>query len=152
MRSTSRNGPTILAGFATHRKALQGVLHTGIAKGHRANPSKNINIDKMYAIPVLMSGLAPLVLSDQEIVMIDQHHKKTQLCVVIGQTGVENDSSQKDAWISLKIFLISLPHLGEFPIGSYLKVKDSTKSSGRFLYLLEEIFYIILKLMYKALF
>ena len=82
MRSTSGNGPTILARFAAHRKALQGVLHTGLAKGHRANPSKSIKIDKMYAIPVLMSGLAPLVLSDQEIVMIEQHHKETLRCLL----------------------------------------------------------------------
>ena len=59
LRSTSGNGPTILARFAAHRKALQSVLHTGIAKGHRGNPSKGVKIDKLYAIPVLMSGLAP---------------------------------------------------------------------------------------------
>ena len=84
VRSTSGNGPTILARFAAHRKALQGVLHTGIAKGHRANPSKNINIDKMYAIHVFMSGLAPLVLSDPEILMIDQYQyrKDTLRCVL----------------------------------------------------------------------
>ena len=57
-------------------------FHTGLAKGHRANPSKSIKIDKMYAIPVLMSGLAPLVLSDQEIVMIEQHHKETLRCLL----------------------------------------------------------------------
>ena len=30
------------------------------------------------------------------------------LCVVIGQTGAENVSTQKDAWVSLKIYLLSL--------------------------------------------
>ena len=81
-RSTAGNGPTILARFAAHRKALQGVLHTGMAKGHRGNPSKGLQIDKLYAIPVLMSGLAPLVLSNQEINMIDQHHKNTLRCLL----------------------------------------------------------------------
>ena len=33
-----------------------------------------------------------------------------------------------------------LKHLGEFPIGSYLKVKDSTKSSVTFLVLVRGIF------------
>ena len=82
LRSTSGNGPVILDRFAAHRKALRGLLHTGMAKGHRGNPASSIHINKLYAIPVLMSGLAPLVLSDQEITMIDQHHKETLRCLL----------------------------------------------------------------------
>ena len=67
LRSTSGNGPTILARFAAHRRALQGILHTGMARGHRGNPSQGVHIDRIYAIPVLMTGLAPLVLSHHEI-------------------------------------------------------------------------------------
>ena len=48
-----------------------------MARGHRGNPASGLHIDKLYAIPVLLSGLAPLVLSETEIVMIDQHHKET---------------------------------------------------------------------------
>ena len=82
LRNTSGNKPTILARFAAHRKALQSVLHTGMAKGHRGNPSKGVKIDKMYALPVLLSGLAPLALSNQEISLIDQHHKETLRCLL----------------------------------------------------------------------
>ena len=39
--------------------------------------------------------------------------------------------------------LLSKPqHLGEFPIGLYLKVKDSTKSVGRFSVLVRRIFFL----------
>ena len=77
LRSTLGNGPTILARFKAHRNALAGVLHTGMARGHRGNPSSSIQVDKLYAIPVLMSGLATLVLTVAEIKMIDQHHRET---------------------------------------------------------------------------
>ena len=58
LRSISGNEPAILERFKAHGKALSGVLHTGIAKGHRGNPASSLHIDKLYAIPVLMSGLA----------------------------------------------------------------------------------------------
>ena len=77
LRSSLGNGPTILARFKAHRNALAGILHTGMAKGHRGNPSSGIHINKLYAIPVLMSGLATLVLTEAETKMIDQHHKET---------------------------------------------------------------------------
>ena len=82
LRSTSGNGPAILDRFTAHRKALRGVLHTGMAKGHRGNPAHSLQIDQMYAIPVLMSGLGSLVLSDQEINQIDMHHKETLRCLL----------------------------------------------------------------------
>ena len=82
LRSISGNEPAILERFKAHGKALSGVLHTGMAKGHRGNPASSLHIDKLYAIPVLMSGLAQLVLSDQEITMIDQHHKETLRCLL----------------------------------------------------------------------
>ena len=53
-----------------------------MAKGHRGNPASSLHIDKLYAIPVLMSGLGPLVLTDPEITMIDQHHKETLICLL----------------------------------------------------------------------
>jgi hypothetical protein len=52
-----------------------------MAKGHRGNPASSLHIDKLYAIPVLMSGLCPLVLTDPEITMIDQQHKETLRCL-----------------------------------------------------------------------
>ena len=81
-RSTSGNGPAILSRFTAHRNALAGVIHTGIARGHHGNPASSIHLDKLYAIPVLMSDLATLVLTEAEIKMIDQHQKETLRCLL----------------------------------------------------------------------
>lgn len=75
LRSSSGNLPTILARFIAHNNALGGVLHTGIARGHRGNPAASIHVDRVYGVPVLLSGLAPLVLSEPEQSLINQHHK-----------------------------------------------------------------------------
>ena len=77
LRSVNGNLPTILERFTAHRKALAGVLHTGVARSHRGNPAASLRILQTYGNPVLFSGLAPLVLSKQEILTIDQHHKDT---------------------------------------------------------------------------
>ena len=82
LRSSSGNGPAILARISAHRGALAGVLHTGMAKGNRGNPTSSLRINQLYGIPVLMSGLAPLVLSEKEIGLIDQHHKETLRCLL----------------------------------------------------------------------
>ena len=77
IRSVSGNLPSILVRITSHKKALGAVLHTGMARSHRGNPAASLRIQQMYANPVLFSGLAPLVLSDQEISIVNQHHKET---------------------------------------------------------------------------
>jgi hypothetical protein len=57
LRSSSGNGPTILARITAHKQALNGVLHTGMARGHKGNPAASLRVDKLYAIPVLLSGM-----------------------------------------------------------------------------------------------
>ena len=76
LRSSSGNLPTILARVTAHRKALASVLHTGMARGHRGNPAASLHVEQLYGVPVLLSGLAPLVLSKKEENLIDQHHKE----------------------------------------------------------------------------
>ena len=93
VRSVSGNEPAIAARFTAHRKALSSVLHSGIANRHRANPASNLKIEELYGTPVLLSGLAALVLKKSELNMIDKHftgvlcclmklHDKTPRCVV----------------------------------------------------------------------
>ena len=82
LRSTAGNTPTILARITAHKKALGAVLHTGMARGHRGNPAASLHVEELYAIPVLLSGIAPLVLSDQELTLIEQHHKETLRCLL----------------------------------------------------------------------
>jgi hypothetical protein len=54
---------------------VYAVLHAGLGKGHRANPAASIRIETVFAVPVLLSGLASLVLSTKEENIIGQHHK-----------------------------------------------------------------------------
>ena len=77
IRNISGNLPSILARFSAHRKALAGVLHGGLARGHRANPMMSVRVEKLYATPVLLSGLGSLILSSKEINMIDHHYRET---------------------------------------------------------------------------
>ena len=77
IRSVSRNGPAILARMSAHRKALASVAFTGIAKGQKGNPAYIIRIEKLYATPVLLSGIPTLVLTSKELEMIDLHYINT---------------------------------------------------------------------------
>ena len=58
-----------------HKKALFPVLSCGGAKGHSGNPAASILVEKLYASPVLLSGLASLVLNKGELNMVSQHQK-----------------------------------------------------------------------------
>ena len=93
VRSIHGNRPNILARLAAHRKAFFAVLPAGLAKGHRGNPAASIRAERLYAAPVLLSGLATMVLSVSEIALFagpfKQHiekllrlHQSTPDCVV----------------------------------------------------------------------
>ena len=77
LRSTGGNHNTIFARITAHKRAVGAVLHVGLARGHRGNPSASFHIHQLYGAPVSMSGLAPLVLSTSEIGIIEQHFKET---------------------------------------------------------------------------
>ena len=77
LRSVVGNGPTIMSRFTAHRKALEAVLHTGMALNHRGNPASSLRIEKLYATPVLLSGISALVLADKEIESIEIHYCQT---------------------------------------------------------------------------
>ena len=76
LRASSGNLPTILEKFSAHNRALGAVLHTGMARGHRCNPAASLHADCVFGVPVLLSGLASLVLLKSEVAMITQHHKE----------------------------------------------------------------------------
>ena len=75
LRSPSGNGPSILGRFSAHRNALSAILHEGLAKGHRANPSLGLKLEKLYALPVLISGLPSLVLSEKEFCSLESYYR-----------------------------------------------------------------------------
>ena len=76
VRSIAGNLPTILARISAHKKALGAILYTGIARGHRGNPAASLHVERVYASPVLFSGLAALVLSEHETNIVNQHYKE----------------------------------------------------------------------------
>ena len=77
VRSVSGNMPNILTRISSHKKVVCAVLHTGAARGHRANPAAGLRLEKIYGFPVLLSGLGSLVLSKAELSIINQHHRDT---------------------------------------------------------------------------
>ena len=52
------------------------LLPVGLARGHRGNPAASIKIERLYATPVLLSGLATMVLSKSELALVTGHFKK----------------------------------------------------------------------------
>ena len=53
------------------------MIFTGIAQKHRGNPTIGLKIEQIYGTPVLMSGLASLVLLNSELSLLEHHHKVT---------------------------------------------------------------------------
>ena len=48
LSSSAGNHLTILARITAHKKALGGVLHTGMARGHRGNPAASLRVDQLH--------------------------------------------------------------------------------------------------------
>ena len=69
------NCPNIVARLSAHRRAMYGLQFAGLAKGHRANPYASLQVESVYGVPVLLSGLASLVLSSKEEQLLDQQYK-----------------------------------------------------------------------------
>ena len=75
VRSVHGNLPSILSRISAHNRALQSVLGAGIAKGHRGNPAASLRIEVLYALPILLSGIAALVLTKSEKDILHHHYK-----------------------------------------------------------------------------
>ena len=77
LRSTAGNMPHILQRIASHKNDLSAVCSAGMARGHRGNPAASLRVHQLHATPVLLSGMASLVLSKAETKVIDTHYKCT---------------------------------------------------------------------------
>ena len=77
LRSTAGNMPHILERIAAHKKALGAVCSAGMSHGHRGNPAASLRVHQMYATPVLLLGLATLVLNKTEMKVLSTHYKCT---------------------------------------------------------------------------
>ena len=74
LRSPHGNLPAIMNRITAHKKALASILHVGAARSHRANPMMSIRVEKLYATPVLLSGIGSLVLLKKEMVVIEKYY------------------------------------------------------------------------------
>ena len=77
LRSSSPgNMDNVIARQAAHTKALYSVLAAGLARGHHGNPAAALRVERLYGCPVLLSGLASLVLSTTELSSLELHYKQ----------------------------------------------------------------------------
>ena len=77
IRSMTGNQPHLMNRISSHRKALRATLSSGMAQKCRANPLVGLRLEKIYGSPVLLSGVATLVLSGSEISTIYKHQQET---------------------------------------------------------------------------
>ena len=75
IRSTDGNLPHLLNRFTSHNRALHSVLSVGLARAHRGNPAASFRVEKLYGLPVLLSGTASLNLKKSEENAISYHYK-----------------------------------------------------------------------------
>ena len=61
----------------SYKRAIGSVLGQGLAQSHRASPVATLKIQKLYGTPVLLSGLASLVLSSGELNILQQQFKNS---------------------------------------------------------------------------
>ena len=80
--SDNSNLPHILDRISSHRRALFGVLPAGLAKKHNANPAGSLRVQNIYALTVLLSGLASIPLSNSEITILEKHYKNMLRCLM----------------------------------------------------------------------
>ena len=121
LRSIEGNMPHVLSRLSAHTRAIGAILHTGMAGGHYGNPAASMRLQRLYGCPVLLSGLASLVLNKAEMSVIHHHlkvhlerilklHKSTPECVVMFLAG----SLPASALLHLKMLglLGMIAHLG----------------------------------------
>ena len=77
IRSTAGNMPHILNRIAAHKKDLGVICSAGMARGHRGNPEASLKVHQLHASPVLLSGMATLVLTKAEKNVLATHYKCT---------------------------------------------------------------------------
>ena len=65
----------ILRRISAHRRAVQSVLHCGMARSHRGSIAAGLRLEKIYGAPVLLSGCASLVLSTAEMSTLNSHYR-----------------------------------------------------------------------------
>ena len=76
IRASNGNMTNIVNRISAFKKAMGAVMACGLARGRRSNPVASLRIITLYGTPVLMSGLASLVMSAKEVSAVDQQLKR----------------------------------------------------------------------------
>ena len=69
------NMSNIMLRISAHRSKLFSILPAGLSRHHRAKTSSCLIAERIYALPVLLSGLPALVLSRTELEALNNYHK-----------------------------------------------------------------------------
>ena len=77
VRSVHGNLPNVVDRISSHKAAIGAVLAHGLANHHRANQAARLRVEQIYGTPVLLSGLASLILKKSEQTAISTYHRKT---------------------------------------------------------------------------
>ena len=76
LRSTNAgNTPNLLSRQTAHTRAVHAVLPVGLARDHLGNPAAALRVERIYGVPVLLSGLGALVLAKSELESLHHHYK-----------------------------------------------------------------------------
>ena len=73
--SSPGNMASVLARVTAFNRALHAVMPAGLARRHLGNPAAGLKVVQLFGLPVLLSGLASLVLNKQELEVLDFNHK-----------------------------------------------------------------------------
>ena len=76
------NLPHILDRISNHKRALYGVLPAGLARRNNANPAASLRVQNVHALPVLLSGLGSIQLSNPDTNTLEKHYKNTLRCLM----------------------------------------------------------------------
>ena len=70
--------PNVLQRIAAYQGSVHSLLKAGLANRHKGSPAACLKAEATYATPVLLSGLASLILSDEEVELLQAAHTPTR--------------------------------------------------------------------------
>ena len=71
-----KNTSALVARIAAHDWVLSSLLSAGLAKGHKTNPCTALKALQVYCTPILLSGIASLILTKSDYKLLDLHYRK----------------------------------------------------------------------------
>ena len=98
IRSIHGNTSHLLHRIVSHKKALGAILHSGAAYNHRGNLAGVMKVEKLYALPVLLSGTASLVLTKAEENILDHHYTTTLKKLLKACPNTPRSFTPETAW------------------------------------------------------